>query len=387
MNPRATSRRSVLRLSSALAVVGVLAASATCGSLALASPGEVSFTPTGLRLSVMRITLSATSDGGSPTNEQVLYACTHATEEECLVDVTNQSELDALAAAGSAAKVDVGTYDTVTLDMCAPGKGGDTRAPGFVRGSFTVAGQTYATVSDPSNVTGLVQVEGGSEQDGGADSGAEFMAIGTWSCGQKQVKLSVPMVVTAAVVTPLTVVMDAKLIAFSTAFVSPGMGGCRGAANGQSRGVCVSYPSIFPLVGELNPSLDRFLIAHHRTDPAAIDDSQANAYVVIAREKAGGTPVTAFVRPYYSETSAAATTSGVRDPMRSGPGYFGETLVGTFHVNADGSVAFVTGGSLDPAAAMFSAFAVHDHVGMVDTRDAGSWNYHAIPVAADAEAP
>jgi hypothetical protein len=384
MNPRTTSRRSALRLSSALAVAGILAASATCASLALASPGEVSFTPTGLRLSVMRITLSAADDAGNPTNQQVLYACSRPTEEECLVDVTSQSELDALTAASSAAKVDVGTYDTVTLDMCAPGKGGDTRAPGFVRGTFTVGGKSYATVSDPANVTGIVEVEGGTELDGGADSGAEFMAIGTWSCGQKTVRLAVPMTVTTAVVTPLTVVMDAQLIAFSTAFVSPGMGGCRGAANGQSRGVCVSYPSIFPLVGELNPSLDRFLISHHRTDAAAIDDSLANAYVVVAREKARGTPVTAFVRPYYSETSAAATTSGVRDPIRSGPGYFGETLVSTFHVNSDGSVAFVTGGSLDPAAAMFSAFAVHDHVGVVDTRDAGSWNYHAIPVAADA---
>jgi len=362
----------------ALGTLGALLSSLAFATLAIASPGEVSFTPSGLRLSVMRITLSGTSDAGNPTNEQVLYSCAHATEEECLVDVTSQSELDAIAAAAGSARVQVGTYDTVSLDLCAPGKGGDTRAPGFVKGTFTVSGdgKTYATVADPANVTGLVEVDGGAA----ADAGAEFMAIGMWSCSQKTVKLTAPMRVSETVVTPLTVVMDAQLIAFSTPFVSPGMGGCRGVANGQARGVCVSYPSIFPLVGELNPELDRFLVAHHRTDPRAIDDSLANAYVVVAREKAGGTPVTAFVRPYYSETSAAATTAAVPDLVHSGPGYFGETLVPSFHVNSDRSVAFVTGGSLDPSAAIFPHFALSDHVAVVETREAGTWTYHAVPV-------
>ena len=365
----------------AFTALSALVATLAIASSAVASPGEVSFTPTGLRLSVMRITLSGTSDGGTPTNEQVLYTCAHATEEECLVDVTSQTELDALAAHAGSAPVHVGTYDTVTLDMCAAGKGGDTRAPGFVKGSFTVEGEgrTFATVADPANVTGLVEVAGGA--DAGADAGAEFMAIGMWSCGQKTVKLSTPMIVNETVTTPLTVVMDAQLIAFSVPFVSPGMGGCRGAMNGQARGVCVSYPSIFPLVGELNPSLDRFLLSHHRSDPAAIDDAYANAYVVVAREKAGGTPVTAFVRPYFSETSAPATTAAFPDPFRTGPGYFGETLVPSFHVNGDGSVQFVTGGSLDPSAAIFQHFVVGDHVGVVETREAGTWNYHALPIA------
>lgn len=362
----------------AFTALSALVTTLAIASLAVASPGEVSFTPSGLRLSVMRITLSGTSDAGNPTNQQVLYTCAHATEEECLVDVTSQTELDALAAAAGSARVQVGTYDTVTLDLCAAGKGGDTRAPGFVKGTFTVAGEgkTYATVADPANVTGLVEVAGGAS----ADAGAEFMAIGMWSCGQKTVKLSTPMIVNEAAVTPLTVAMDAQFIAFSTPFVSPGMGGCRGATNGQSRGVCVSYPSIFPLVGELNPSLDRFLLSHHRTDPTAIDDAVANAYVVVAREKAGGTPVTAFVRPYFSESSAPATTAAFPDPLRTGPGYFGETLVPSFHVNGDRSVAFITGGSLDPSAAIFQHFVVADHVGVVETREAGTWNYHALPI-------
>jgi hypothetical protein len=174
--------------------------------------------------------------------------------------------------------------------------------------------------------------------------------------------------------------MDANVIAFSTPMVSPGMGGCRGVANGQARGICVSYPSIFPLVGDTNPELDRFLVAHHRTDPALIDDSLANGYVVVARGADGGAPLTAFVRPYYSETSAMPTQSMQGDPVHGGPAYFGETLVPSFHVNPDRTVGFVTGGSLDGPSAIFESFKIEEHFGVAGTRDAGSWHYHATAV-------
>jgi hypothetical protein len=360
----------------AFGVSGAFVASLTWASLAIAAPGEVSFTPSGLKLSIMRVTLSATSDSGQPLSQQVLYACPHATESECLVDVTNQSELDAIAAQAATAKVQAGTYDSISLDLCAPGKNGETLVPGFVRGLFTVAseGKTYATEADASNVTGLKEVASGD------DAGAEFAAIGNWSCKQKTVMLPVPMEVKAGAVTPVTVVMDAKVIAFSTPNVSPGMGGCRGVANGQARGFCVSYPSIFPLVGDTSPELDRFLIAHHRTDAALIDDTTANGYVVVARGSDGGAPLTAFVRPFYSETSVIPSQSSIGDPVRGGPAYFGETIVPTFHVNPDGSVAFMTGGSLDDSSAVFGSFRIEDHLGVVDTRAAGSWQYHAIPL-------
>jgi hypothetical protein len=355
---------------------GALLASLTWVSLVIGGTGEVSFTPTGLKLSIMQISLTSTDDAGQMRAQQVLYTCPQATEGECLVDVTDQSALDAIAAAAASATVQPGTYDKVSLDLCAPGKGGNTRAPGFVRGVFTVAseGKTYATEADASNVTGLKEVAAGE------DAGAEFAAIGNWSCSQKTVTLHDPLVVEAGSVAPVTVVMDAKLIAFSTPNVSPGMGGCRGVSNGQGRGFCVSYPSIFPLIDDANPELERFTISHHRTEAAQIDDAKANAYVVVARHADGGAPVTAFVRPYYSETSARPTQSGITDPVFGGPAYFGETLVPSFRVNPDGSVRFVTGGSLDGLSAIFEGFDVAEHVGVVTSRDGGSWQYHAIPV-------
>lgn len=344
-------------------------------SLASALPGEVSFTPTGLKLSVMRIVLSQTDENGNPTAQAVLYTCPQETEEECLVDVTDQSALDALGAAAGDAEVNVGSYDTVSLEMCTAGKPGGTLAPGYVRGTFKVESEdkTYATTADESYPLGLMEV---AEDDA---SGGEFTAIGNWACSTKSVHLPSSVEVTEDTPTDLTVVMDASLIAFSTPNVSGGMGGCRGQNNGQARGICVSYPSVAPLVGEQDPSLDRFILAHHRTDPAEIDDSKANAYVVILSDDEG-TPLTAFVRPYYSETSAQASSHEPYDMTYGGPGYYGETLVSSVEAHDDGSVAFITGGSLDGNAAIFEAFKPEDHTGEVTTRDTGTWQYHAFPI-------
>jgi hypothetical protein len=71
-----TSKRFVL------GAAGALLATLTSASLVLAAAGEASFTPTGLSLSIMSVTLSATSEGGQPMAQQVLYACPHATEGE-----------------------------------------------------------------------------------------------------------------------------------------------------------------------------------------------------------------------------------------------------------------------------------------------------------------
>jgi hypothetical protein len=68
------------------------------------------------------------------------------------------------------------------------------------------------------------------------------------------------------------------------------------------------------------------------------------------------------------------------DDVFGGPGYFGETLVSSIHATPDGGLDFTTGGSLDGNAAIFSAFMREDHVGVVTTRELGSWQYHAYPI-------
>ncbi len=339
-------------------------------------PGEVSFTPTGLRLSIMRIVLSATDANGNPTSQAVLYTCAHAAEADCLVDVTDQTALDAIAAAAGEAEVDPGTYDTVSLEMCAAGKPGGAAAPGFVRGIFTVSSEakTYATTAEEGSPLGLKEV---AEDDA---TGGEFTAIGNWGCSTKSVRLPAPVAVAAGVETDLTVVMDKSLIAFSTPNVSGGMGGCRGEENGSARGICVSYPSIVPLVGEDAPSLDRYLIAHHLTDVTLIDDSKANAYVVVVSSAEDDTPITAFVRPYYSETSAQTSSGMSYDAVFGGPAYYGETMTSSVQATPEGGIDFATGGSLDGNSAVFVGFLREDHTGVVQTREMGTWEYHAFPI-------
>lgn len=354
-------------------IVGVGSLAWASGAAALT--GERSFTPTGLQLSVMRIVLSATDANGNPTRQAVLYTCEHETEAECLVDVKDQAALDAIADAASHAEVDVGTYDTVSLELCAGGKPGGTMAPGFVRGTFSIESEskTYATTAEEGFPLGLKEVP---EDDA---TGGEFTAIGNWGCSTKSVRLPAPVEVTETETTDLTVVVDTSLIAFSTPNVSGGMGGCRGQMNGSARGFCVSYPSIIPLVAEDHPSLDRYILAHHRTDATLIDDSKANAYVVIV-SGTDRTPLAAFVRPYYSELSATASPHFTVDEVFGGPGYYGETLVSSVHATPEGGLDFITGGSLDGNAAIFTSFMRDNHVGVVSTRDDGDWHYHAIPV-------
>ncbi len=361
--------------------VGTLSSALLGCVLGFASPaaaltGEVSFTPTGLRLSIMRIVLSATDANGNPTMQMPLYTCSHETEEECLVDVTDQSALDAIAAAAVDARVDEGDYDTVSIEMCAAGKSGGAMAPGYVRGTFSVDSEhkTYATTADDGSPLGLKEVP---DDDA---TGGEFTAIGNWACSTKSVRLPAPVHVASGAATDLTVVMDKSLIAFSTPNVSGGMGGCRGRDDGQARGICVSYPSIVGLVGEAAPALDRFLIAHHRSDPTLIDDSKANAYVVVVSNADDHTPLTAFVRPYYSETSAQASSNMSYDADFGGPGYFGATIVESVMATSDGGIDFTTGGSLDDNAAIFHDFKLEDHVGVVETRAEGEWHYHAFPI-------
>ena len=118
-------------------------------SVAWANPGEVSFTPTGLRFPIMKISIGR--DAGSVgtatdiTDEQVLYRREAATEAECLVGLTDQAELDRVSAAAQNVEVATGTYDVLTLSSCAEGRSGLERVSIWLKGQFAAGGTTYST--------------------------------------------------------------------------------------------------------------------------------------------------------------------------------------------------------------------------------------------------
>ena len=147
------------------------------------------------------------------------------------------------------------------------------------------------------------------------------------------------------------------------------MGGCK-ATGSSSRGICVNIPAVLPYVGTDTTTTQRYLLSHSSVSSAAIDDTKANAIVIVPM--AGTVPLTVFAGPYYSNTSAEhnGNTSGTTAPLDGGPSYNTSTDVSTFKVNSDGTLTFEQGGSADTYAASFSTFSLSSHNSTCTTRDA-----------------
>lgn len=367
-----TRLRSCLR---ALAVGASVAGTLTWGLTAGALPGERSFTPSGLRMSVMSIVLRAgTSD---TSTEHVLYQCAKAKPEECMVDLTDQGELDGLAAT---ADVPLGSYQRVELRMCAKSTPNTTKIPLYVKGSFDVEqeGKTYFTDATASNASGLKTT-----------GPAEPTRIDNWHCAVKIVVLPKPLVVTADSTVDLSIVVDNEAIAFSSPATAPGTAGCKAPPAGPGiplqRGLCLGLSSMLAYVGSGEPELRRFVLAHHATKQAEIDDAKANGYVVVIVDPEG-MPLMAYARPFHDEGSAAETMDKVVDKTFGGPSFGADTVAQTFTVASDGSIRFETGILFDNAA-IFEAFQLKDHFGVLKTRNGGTWQYHAIPYSPAQGAP
>lgn len=328
-----------------------------------ADTGEVSFTPTGVKIPIMKISI-AREDG---TGEQILYQCASSTEADCLVDLTDQAALDTLAAAANAAEIEPGSYRTIALSTCSFG---DEKTDVYLKGSFTASSVTYLTDSDEGSDDGIKQ-----------SGSVEFTKITNWGCAGKTINLPKALVVAAGETVDLTVVVDNTFAAFSTPGTSPGMGGCKAPAGGLSRGVCLTYPALLPYVGVGTPTMERYKVAHHASNVGSIVDNKANAIVIVAADEAG-TPLMAYGRPFYSETSAgwSSNTSAPSDAVFGGPNYGNETDVASFTVNSDGTIKFFQGDAEnDTHSAVFSAFQRADHTGTVSTHGGTNWKYHAIP--------
>ena len=359
--------------------------------LLLAGTNEISFTPTGLKFPIMKITMGkntgSVGTAVSISNEQTIYKCPYATEPECLVDLTSQSALDKISAAAKGVSIKVGTYDLLTLSSCVDGKGGTSKVSIWVDGNFTVGGTKYYTDSTSTNLSGLVTT----------GTTSSFTEISNWGCSTKSIILASPLVVAAATsaaspspspsasYTPsvsltqtLTVLVDNTFLANSIPQTSSDMGGCKSASGSSSRGICVNLPALLPYVGTDSTSTKRFKIAHSSTAAADIVDNTANALIIVPL--AGSTPLTVFAGPYYSETSASvnSNTTAPSNTTTGGPNYNTATDVSTFKVNSTGTIAFSQGSTGDTYAGIFSTFSLADHISTLLTRAGGTWYYHAI---------
>ncbi len=332
----------------------------------------LSFTPTGLKLPVMKITIAKDDTG---QEEQNLYACANAAEADCLVDLANQEALDALATAAGKASIRPGTYERLSLYTCAEGKGGTTATVAYLKGSADFAGTTWRT--DAAAAGGI---------DDAGTGAAEEAEVGNWSCSTKNVLLSPGVTVSSGSDSVLTVLVDNTEAANFGTSVSNGKGGCKmdGSTDGgnSGKGFCMTYPALIPYIGDGKATMKRFAVTHYlaaSVGAAVFDETKANALVIVPVD-ADGKGLMAYGRTLYTETSALPTDNNgaANDTAYGGPTYVTETNFKTFAVNEDGSVAFEQGGSEDGNAGVFAAFQMATHDGIVTTKDGTkTWAYRA----------
>lgn len=350
------------------------AAVLACASSAFAATGEASFTPTGLKFPIVRITLSksngSTGTAISSKDEQDLYKCPGLTSADCLVDLTSQADLDKISAAASSVGIRYGSYNQLALYSCPDGVVGGTHVSVWVKGEFTTTGDgtTYSTSATSAN--------------GLATTGSpDFAEISNWGCAIKVVVLPKQVEVTADKKhTPidLTLLVDNTFLGNSTPNTSSGMGGCKVGPDG-GRGICVNIPALLPYLGGGTTTTKRFKMSHNSVAAANIDDTKANAIVIVPQD--GTTALTVFAGPYYTETSAQPS-SNIYPPVDTvfgGPCYNTATAVETLTVKHDGSISFTQGGSGDGYSGVFSGFELADHTGTLTTQNGATWFYHAAP--------
>jgi hypothetical protein len=330
-----------------------------------ANTGEASFTPTGFQIPIMKLTLSkntgSVGSAFSASNEQVLYKCSSTTEANCLVDIASQQALNNITSQLST--LTAGTYDQIGLYTCADGKGGSSSVSVNVKGSFTSGGTTYYTDPATANGNGVSS----------ALSAADFTTIANFGCSTRSILLATPITVTSTSTINATLLVENSFLAYSTSNTSSGLGGCKVSSG---RGVCVNGPIIIPYVSTSalgTVTTKRYKVSWNNASTGGVVDNKANAIVVIP--VAGTTPLMGYTVSYYTDTSATSVT----DTTFGGASVGNATDPSTFKVNADGSVAFSVGGSLDTNQVIFSAFKLADHTGTATTRGGATWYYHATP--------
>ena len=278
--------------------------------LTIAAAGNLSFTPTVLKLWIDKLVLQ---NGAGASNE--FYTCT-TSAADCEVDFADAASVKALEAKLAAVKITEGSYTKVWISCNADG--GST---GYIKfkGSAALAAGTKYTSTPGSN--------GGNPVTTDSSKNGEIKSTMTGACGTTMT-LSKTLDVVKDSTTTVTMFANIADMAFYGANTSGGMGGCT-IASGQvsGAGFCINLPSVFPYFGETTPTVEMFKVANHESDATNLKVTQANVLVKIIKSS-DGVPFWAAFANYYSETTPTYGTSP--------DGFSGyANSVTTFLVNAD----------------------------------------------------
>ena len=324
-----------------------------------AGTNQKSFTPSKYKYPIMEIDLLKVDQ----TDTQILYKCPGATPADCLVNMADSSDAGYAAITKAAQNVSIkaGTYTQLKLWNCTANTPGTNTTTMIVQGSVLVgAGATPM-------VTGATGVSAGATP---SDTTI------TWGCGGPLVTLPTPLVVATGSTQTLSLLVDLTNALWTDPAASAGMGGCF-AGTGGAQGICGAVPAIVPYIGTGTATFERYLIAHATTNTlaASLTLAKANAEINLAIDP-NGEVFYVGGQPYFSETSPATP-----DTSNGGPDYNAGTRV--FSKNADGSIAFQTGGSLIDNRAGFTAFKrASDNVGTGTCKNesatATTWYYSSF---------
>lgn len=322
-------------------------------SAAFAGPTQASFTPTGYKYPIMKVSLSKADF----TGEVVLYECAGETSADCLVDLADEDALANLSNEAQDVELADGEYTQLVMTMCPAGTTGSDTTTVSVLGSVTVDGDELVT-----NATA---------PGGMSDTGeAEFTDI-SFGCGRVGLTLQKPIVASAGAELELTLLVDLTSLVWTDAGASPGMGGCK--ADGSTLpDVCTAIPNIVPYVGAGTPHFERYLISHLAEEGEPLLED-ANAAVNLAVNE-DDEVFWVIVQPFYTETSPSWV-----DADKGGGDY--NTQLRILETNDDGSLHIQTGGGVEDDRVGFASFERELHDGICKNEEPASpeWFYRAFP--------
>lgn len=273
-------------------VWSALALALGVSGVALAEPGEGSFTPTSLLVPIRKVTLEGS---GTPST---IYSCDPTSGQDCLVDVADNTALAKLFAQPAA--IGVGSYDSVGVYNC----GDEQQFTAKVKGSVVLGGVTWYTA--------------GSKVLSSSAADLDYVSV-TYAGCKAGPSLAQPVVVHEGDDVDISAFFTLANVAWVSSSLQPGSA-CTFTPSGTARSVCVALPELVPYVGTAAPTVETYYVTEDQGDT---DAAKAGGQVLLLVD--GTTNVFGgFLRRLFSDTS--------RPPMVS----YDAPLAGIY-VNADGT--------------------------------------------------
>jgi hypothetical protein len=309
--------------------------------LATAEPNKSSFTPSSLKVPVLRVTVE-----GSNGAQAEVYACADATGANCLVDFADNTALASLFS--SSQPIDPGTYDTVRIATClSGGQGFNVQVKGSV--ALGASPVTYYTASGSLPL---------STDAASLDYATAYLN----GCGMS-IPLSPQVVVADGDAVALSAFFSLKNSAWAQLDGSYGMGGCVDDS-GHTQAVCIVLPSLVSYAGNATPTLETYFITEDQNDTAG---TKANGQVLLLADPTNKV-FAGFTRRLYSESSTVPSVNYDCD-------------VKSIADNGDGTLNIATWGStanVDVPYVRFPAFARANHTGNLLEPDDTPVPYRAV---------